>query len=141
MSPAVKIPMPLRVPELASSLGRLLVPRRLEEPWVPLDDLREDLATRVMELAGQARAAGGRDERAQVLEAVSRRAWLAAWEATVRRAAGRGATPPGGGIERAARRGRRPARQRRPRLPPRGAKSPGAPPPPPPRGTLPAAPA
>ena len=116
MSPAVKIPMPLRVPELASSLGRLLVPRRLEEPWVPLDDLREDLATRVMELAGQARAAAGRDERAQVLEAVSRRAWLAAWEATVRRAAERVTTALDGEIERAARRVRMPARQRRRRL-------------------------
>ncbi len=116
MSPGVKIPMPLRVPELASSLGRLLVPRRLEEPWVPLDDLREDLATRVMELAGQARAAGGRDERAQVLESVSRRAWLAAWEATVRRAAERVTAALDGEIERATRRVRMPARQRRRRL-------------------------
>ena len=48
MSAPVKIPMPLRVPELAPSLGRLLVPRRLEEPWVPLDDIREELATRVI---------------------------------------------------------------------------------------------
>jgi len=39
MSPQVKIPMPLRVPELAPSLGRVLVPRRLTEPWVPLDDI------------------------------------------------------------------------------------------------------
>src|SRR5207237_129636 len=80
---------PLRVPELASSLGRLLVPRRLEEPWVPLDDLREELATRVMELGGQARAAAAGEAREQVLEAVSRRAWLAAWEAAVRQAAAR----------------------------------------------------
>jgi hypothetical protein len=57
MSAPVKIPMPLRVPELAPSLGRVLVPRRLEQPWVPLDDIREELATRVMELAGEARAA------------------------------------------------------------------------------------
>src|SRR3989440_2766538 len=133
MSPAVKIPMPLRVPELASSLGRLLVPRRLEEPWVPLDDLREDLATRVMELAGQARAAAGRDERAQVLESVSRRAWLAAWEATVRRAGGRVTAPLAGGVERAARRGRMPARPRRPR-PLTGAEKRAVTPPPAPRG-------
>ena len=113
MSPGVKIPMPLRVPELASSLGRLLVPRRLEEPWVPLDDLREDLATSVMELAGQARAAAGREERDRVLEAVSRRAWLAAWEAAVRQAAERVTAALDGEIERAARRVRMPARQRR----------------------------
>ena len=116
MSPAVKIPMPLRVPELASSLGRLLVPRRLEEPWVPLDDLREDLATRVMELGGQVRAAQAREERDQVLEAVSRRAWLAAWEATVRKAAERVTAALDGEIERAARRVRMPARHRRRRL-------------------------
>src|SRR5207237_97151 len=59
----VKIPMPLRVPELAPSLGRVLVPRRLEEPWVPLDDIREELATRVMELGGDARAAAAHDGR------------------------------------------------------------------------------
>ena len=49
--------MPLRVPELAPSLGRVLVPRRLVDPWVPLDDIREELATRVIELGGEARAA------------------------------------------------------------------------------------
>jgi len=116
MSPGVKIPMPLRVPELASSLGRLLVPRRLEEPWVPLDDLREELATRVMELGGQARAAAAGEAREQVLEAVSRRAWLAAWEAAVRQAAARVTAALDGEIERAARRVRMPPRQRRRRL-------------------------
>jgi len=116
MSPGVKIPMPLRVPELASSLGRLLVPRRLEEPWVPLDDLREELATRVMELGGQARAAAAGEAREQVLEAVSRRAWLAAWEAAVRQAAARVTAALDGEIERAARRVRMPARRRRRRL-------------------------
>ena len=116
MSPGVKIAMPLRVPELASSLGRLLVPRRLEEPWVPLDDLREELATRVMELGGQARAAAAGEAREQVLEAVSRRAWLAAWEAAVRQAAARVTAALDGEIERAARRVRMPPRQRRRRL-------------------------
>jgi len=116
MSPGVKIPMPLRVPELASSLGRLLVPRRLEEPWVPLDDLREELATRVMELGGQARAAAAGEAREQVLEAVSRGAWLAAWEAAVRQAAARVTAALDGEIERAARRVRMPPRQRRRRL-------------------------
>ena len=116
MSPGLKIPMPLRVPELASSLGRLLVPRRLEEPWVPLDDLREELATRVMELGGQARAAAAGEAREQVLEAVSRRAWLAAWEAAVRQAAARVTAALDGEIERAARRVRMPPRQRRRRL-------------------------
>src|ERR1041384_6540334 len=69
----LKIPMPLRVPELASSLGRLLVPPGGAEPWVPLDDIREELATRVIELGGEARRAAAEDRRDLVLEAVSRR--------------------------------------------------------------------
>src|SRR5437867_3919097 len=81
--------MPLRVPELAPSLGRVLVPRRVAEPWVPIDDIREALATRVLELGGEARAAAEREDRERVLETVSRRAWLAAWEQAVRRAADR----------------------------------------------------
>ena len=116
MSAQVKIPMPLRVPELAPSLGRVLVPRRLEEPWVPLDDIREELATRVMELGGEARAAAAREDRDRVLDAVSRRAWLGAWEAAVRRAGQRVTAALDGEIERAARRVRMPRRARRRRL-------------------------
>jgi len=116
MSASVKIPMPLRVPELAPSLGRVLVPRRLEEPWVPLDDIREELATRVIELGGEARAAAAGEDRDRVLDAVSRRAWLGAWEAAVRRAGERVTAALGGEIERAARRVRMPRRLRRRRL-------------------------
>jgi len=113
MSAPVKIPMPLRVPELAPSLGRVLVPRRLEEPWVPLDDIREELATRVMELAGEARAAAEREDRDRVLDAVSRRAWLSAWEGAVRRAGERVTAALDGEIERAARQVRMPRGPRR----------------------------
>ena len=83
--------MPLRVPELAPCLGRLLVPRRLAEPWVPVDDIREELATRVIEFAGAARVAAERNERDKALEAVGRQAWLAAWESAVSRVAERAA--------------------------------------------------
>src|SRR3989454_417220 len=103
MSASVKIPMPLRVPELAPSLGRVLVPRRLEEPWVPLDDIREELATRVIELGGEARAAAAGEDRDRVLDAVSR-------------AGERVPAALGGEIERAARRVRMPRRLRRRRL-------------------------
>src|SRR5207245_270198 len=89
MSAPLKIPMPLRVPELAPSLGRLLVPRRLEPPWVPLDDVREELATGGLELGGEARAAAVREERERVLDAVGRRARLGAWARALRRAARR----------------------------------------------------
>lgn len=105
--------MPLRVPELAPSLGRLLVPRRLEEPWVPLDDIREHLATRVMELGGEARAAAAREQRDAVVDAVSRRAWLAAWEAAARRAGERVSAALDAEIARAAQRVRMPRRLRR----------------------------
>src|SRR5437879_146652 len=37
----VKIPMPLRVPELAPSLGRVVVPRRVAEPWVAIVGVRD----------------------------------------------------------------------------------------------------
>src|SRR5213593_2852453 len=108
--------MPLRVPELAPSLGRVLVPRRVAEPWVPIDDIREALATRVLELGGEARAAAEREDRERVLETVSRRAWLAAWEQAVRRAADRVTHALDGRIERAARRVRMPRRRWRRRL-------------------------
>jgi len=113
---SVKIPMPLRVPELAPSLGRVLVPRRVAEPWLPIDDIREALATRVLELGGEARAAAEREDRERVLETVSRRAWLAAWEQAVRRAADRVTHALDGRIERAARRVRMPRRRWRRRL-------------------------
>jgi hypothetical protein len=91
----MKLLMPLRVPELAPSLGRLIVPRHRHPPWVPLDDIREELATRVLELGGEGRAAAAREaegaapDRARILETTGRRAWAAAWDHAVRRAAAR----------------------------------------------------
>ncbi|HET8713893.1 MAG TPA: hypothetical protein VFM23_09475 [Gemmatimonadales bacterium] len=91
----MKLLMPLRVPELAPSLGRLIVPRRQQPPWLPLDDIREELATRVLELGGEGRAAAAREaegaapDRARVLETTGRRAWAAAWDHAVRRVATR----------------------------------------------------
>jgi len=93
VSPGMKLLMPLRVPELAPSLGRIIVPRRLLDPWVPVDDIREELATRVLELGGEGRSAAAResdgDTRARVLEVTGRRAWTAAWDHAVRRAGAR----------------------------------------------------
>ena len=89
MSAPLRIPMPLRVPELASPLGRLIVPRRLTAPWIPLDDVREELASRVMELAGAGRLAAQREDRDAVLAATAPAGWLVAWEHAVRRVAER----------------------------------------------------
>jgi hypothetical protein len=77
---------PLRVPELAPSLGRVLVPRPRTAPWVALDDIREDLATCVIGLAGAARAG---TDRSATVAALGRPAWLAAWERAVQRTAER----------------------------------------------------
>ena len=121
----MKLLMPLRVPELAPSLGRIIVPRRQHDPWVPLDDIREELATRVLELGGEGRAAaarenekgtgggGGSDERARVLETTGRRAWAAAWDHAVRRVASRVADALDAEIARTAQRVRLPGRRAR----------------------------
>ena len=85
----MRTPLPLQVPELAPSLGRLIVPRRQGEPWVPIDDVREELATAVLELGGAGRAAAAREDWAAVLQATGRAAWLKAWEHAVRRVADR----------------------------------------------------
>src|SRR5207247_145550 len=74
MSASLKIPMPLRVPDLAPSLGRVRVPRRLEAPLVPVDAM----ATRVREASVLDKAAHA--EWQEALRAAARRleaAWLA----------------------------------------------------------------
>jgi hypothetical protein len=116
MNAPMKLLMPLRVPELAPSLGRIIVPRRQQPPWVPLDDIREELATRVLELGGEGRAAAARgpaadgDQRARILETTGRRAWAAAWDHAVRRAAGRVAAALDAGFTHTARQVRMPKR-------------------------------
>ena len=109
----MKLLMPLRVPELAPSLGRIIVPRRQQEPWVPLDDIREELATRVLELGGEGRAAAAREDRGVVLETTSRRAWAAVWDQAVRRAAARIADAIDAELTRTAQRARLPRRRLR----------------------------
>jgi len=115
MNPPMKLLMPLRVPELAPSLGRIIVPRRLFDPWVPVDDIREELATRVLELGGEGRAAAAREgdgqARARVLEVTGRRAWTAAWDHAVRRAGARVAEALDAEITRTARQVRMPRRR------------------------------
>jgi hypothetical protein len=112
----MNIPMPLRVPELAPSLGRVIVARRREPPWVPLDDIREELATAVLEIGGEGRAAAAREDRAQVLEVTGRRAWAAAWDHAVRRAAARVAEALEAEIVRTAQQVRLPRRRLKGRL-------------------------
>jgi hypothetical protein len=97
-------------------LGHLIVPRRAHEPWVPVDDTREELATRVLELAGAGRAAALRDDRPGVLKHTGRAMWLEAWEHAVHRVAQRVAERVDRDIEAAGYRVRMPRRARRARL-------------------------
>lgn len=103
----------LRVPELAPSLGQVIVSRRRADPWIALDDIREELATRVIGLAGAARAAS---DRGGAVSALGRAAWLAAWEHAVQGSAERTAAALDQGITAAAWRVRMPHRQARRRL-------------------------
>jgi hypothetical protein len=106
----MKLPMPLRVPELAPSLGHIIVPRRQRPPWVPLDDIREELATRVLELGGEGRGAAAREA---TLETTGRAAWAAAWDQAVRRAAKRVADALDAGFTQTGRQVRMPRRRLR----------------------------
>lgn len=78
-----KLLFPLRIPELGPSLGKLITGTGRRPGGVVLDTLRIQLATRVIEHAGEARQLAARDERAAALNALGREAWLAAWEETV----------------------------------------------------------
>lgn len=72
------------VPELGPALGQLC--DRARPPrgrWVRLDDIRLELATRVFELAGAARAFGGADDRPAAVSSLNRQAWLGEWERAV----------------------------------------------------------
>jgi uncharacterized protein YukE len=77
------------IPQLAPGLGRLIVPRRLQAPWVPVDDIREALATRILERAGAARRDAAEAAPARALSELDREAWNTAWEEAVRQAGGR----------------------------------------------------
>ena len=105
---ADRIAPPQDIPELGPSLGRVIVPRRLTEPWIPLDDIREDLATRIFRCAGEARTA---PDPQRATEAVGRSAWAAVWEQAVGRTADRLAEALDREIELAARRVRMPRRR------------------------------
>ena len=107
MTTAPRFPMPVRVPELAPALGQVVVPRRV------LDDIREQLATRVLELAGSARSAATEEHRDAALQAVSRDQWTGAWDEAVRRVAERAWAAIDAQIDVTARRVRMPARRRR----------------------------
>jgi hypothetical protein len=103
----------LFIPELGPALGQLIVPRRLTPPWVPLDDVREALATRVIECAGAARRDAADAAPARALRQLDRDVWSGAWDEAVRRTAERVAHALDATIVLEARRVRMPARRAR----------------------------
>lgn len=78
-----KLLVPLRIPELGPFLGKLVTGTGGDVRGLPIDAVRQRLATRVMTSAGEARRLAGRDERSAAVAAVGRSVWLAAWEEAV----------------------------------------------------------
>jgi len=78
-----KLLLPLRIPELGPSLGKLVIGTGRAPRGVWLDQVRYRLVTRVIEAAGEARRLSANDERGPAVDALSRAAWLAAWDEAV----------------------------------------------------------
>ncbi len=78
-----KLLLPLRVPELGPSLGKLVVGAGRSAGWIALDGIRLRLATRVIEGAGEARRLAAREERSAALAAIGRAIWQEAWDEAV----------------------------------------------------------
>lgn len=78
-----KLLLPLRVPELGPSLGKLVSGAGRNEGALLLDPIRYRLGTRIIECAGEARRLAASDERSAALAAVSRANWEHAWEEAI----------------------------------------------------------
>ncbi len=78
-----KLLLPLRVPELGPSMGKLVSGTERQTGWIPLDTIRYRLATRIIDNTGEARRLAADEERASALEAVGRVAWQEAWDEAV----------------------------------------------------------
>lgn len=102
------------VPELGPALGRLCSrARRTDQRWVRLDDVRLEVASRVLELGGAARAFAAAEDRAAAVSSLNRQAWLVEWERAVAEAAKRIAAAVDARLDAAAREARLWARRRR----------------------------
>lgn len=75
--------LPLRIPELSPSMGKLTSGTSAQRHWLPLDEIRIRLVTRLFESAGEARRLVSNDERAAALAALGSAAWQEAWDEAV----------------------------------------------------------
>lgn len=78
-----KLLLPLRIPELGPSFGKLVIGTGRTPGGVRLDGIRYRLVTRVIEAAGEARRLSANEERAPAVAALGRETWLAAWDEAV----------------------------------------------------------
>lgn len=99
------------VPDLGSSLGRVAVPGTIVSSH--LDDIREALLARVLNMEAEAREAARQERLSAMLIALGRSAWLEAWEHAVRTAASRLADRADQQLAEAAHCARMPKRRRR----------------------------
>jgi hypothetical protein len=75
--------IPLRIPELGPSLGKLVTGTGRTIEGFSLESHRHHLTSKIIEMAGEARRLAASEERSAALAALGRDAWLAAWEDTV----------------------------------------------------------
>ena len=78
-----KLLLPLRVPELGPSLGKLVTGTGRDPEGLSLTAIRYQLVTKMIERAGEARRLSVNEERSAAIFAVSPVFWLTAWEETV----------------------------------------------------------
>ncbi len=78
-----KLGIPLRIPELGPSLGKLITGTGRTMEGLSLDSQRYRLATKIIEMGGEARRLAANGERSAALASLGRDAWLAVWEETV----------------------------------------------------------
>ncbi len=78
-----KLGIPLRIPELGPSLGKLITGTGRNMKGLSLDSQRYRLATKIIEMGGEARRLAANSARSPALTSLGRDAWLAAWEEAV----------------------------------------------------------
>jgi hypothetical protein len=78
-----KLLIPLRVPELGPSLGKLVTGTGRSPGGLSLTGIRYHLVTKMIETAGEARRLAANEERSAAIFAVSPVFWLTAWEETI----------------------------------------------------------
>jgi hypothetical protein len=79
-----KLLLPIRVPELGPSLGRVLTGTGPAAAGPPLDACRLQALSRLFEASGEARRLAAEGERARALGALDAQIWLDAWEEAVK---------------------------------------------------------